>query len=108
MDRFTSVDDIRYFIESHVSDKLVEDAEAAGTKALQMAQDWCDNKCTDKTAAFFKGIFGHMNGGGCDDASVFCGECQNRASSYFTKNTLPCCIERVVQEGIKVNYTSKT
>ena len=103
MDQFTSADDIRTFIESHISDDVVADAEAAGTRALQMAKNWCDNGCTDKTAAFLKGIFGHMNGGGCVDASVFCGECQARAASYFTKKTLPCCIENVVQEGIKVN-----
>ena len=103
MDQFTSADDIRTFIESHISDDVVADAEAAGTKALQMAKNWCDNGCTDKTATFLKGLFGHMNGGGCVDASVFCGECQARANSYFAVNTLPCCIEKVVQRGVQVS-----
>ena len=108
MDQFSSANDIRTFIESHISDKVVADADAAGNEALRMAKNWCDNDCTSVSATFFKGIFSHMNGGGCVDASVFCGECQSRAASYFAKNTLPCCIEKAVQKGIEVNYTSKT
>ena len=85
----------------------MEDAKAAGAGALEMAQNWCKNGCTDETAEFLKGIFGHMNGGGCVDASVFCGPCATRATEYFSDddNMLPCCIENVVQKGIEVNYT---
>ena len=107
MDQFTSADDIRYFIDSHISDDVVADVEAARNEALRIAQNWCDSDCTSVSATFLKGIFGHMNGGRCVDASVFCGECQARASSYFAVNTLPCCIERVVQKGIEVNCSNK-
>merc|ERR1739848_52332 len=103
MDQFSSAEDIRSFIESHVSEGVVADAEAAGSQALEMAQEWCANDCTSKSTKFLKGIFNHMNGGGCTDASVFCGACAARADSWFgrPKNSLPCCIENVVQRGIE-------
>jgi len=103
LDQFSSADDIRTFIESQITNDVVEDAKAAGAGALEMAQNWCKNGCTDETAEFLKGIFGHMNGGGCVDASVFCGPCATRATEYFSDddNMLPCCIENVVQKGIE-------
>ena len=106
LDQFSSADDIRTFIESQITDEVVEDAKAAGAGALEMAQYWCDNDCTSSSAGYLKGIFSYMNGGGCVDASVFCGSCADRASDYFADNTLPCCIENVIQKGIKVNNTN--
>jgi hypothetical protein len=101
MDQFTSADDIREFIDDLLTEKVVADAEAAAAEAKSLAQSWCKDGCTTITANFLKGIFKHMNGGGCTDASVFCGECQRRAASYFARNSLPCCIENVVQKGIE-------
>jgi hypothetical protein len=102
MDRFGSADDIQEFINELLTDEVVADAEAAAEEAKVLAQEWCDNGCTSTTARFLEGIFRHMHGGGCTDASVFCGECQDRADSYFTRNSLPCCVENVVQKGIEV------
>ena len=107
MDQFSSAEDIQTFIESHITDDVKADAKAAGAKVLQMAQDWCDNDCTSSSAEYLKGIFGHMNGGRCTDASVFCGPCANRADNYFAEHPLPCCIDDVVQKGIEVCYTCK-
>ena len=105
MDRFSSADDIQAFINEHLTDDVVADAQAAADEAQALAQQWCDEGCTSTTARFLEGIFNHMNGGGCVDASEFCGACQSRAASYFARNQLPCCIERVVQKGIEVNVT---
>lgn len=101
MDRFSSADDIQAFINEHLTDNVVADAQAAAVEAQKLAQQWCDEGCTSTTARFLEGIFNHMNGGQCRDASEFCGACQNRAASYFTRNQLPCCIENVVQKGIE-------
>ncbi|XP_063694168.1 uncharacterized protein LOC134825901 [Bolinopsis microptera] len=100
LDRFSSADDIQDFIEEHLTEGVKSDASAAAEEAQALAKGWCDDGCTSSTARFLEGIFGHMNGGGCDDASEFCGECQSRAASYFARNQLPCCIEKVVQRGI--------
>ena len=105
MGKFSSADDIRMFINEQLNDQRQADASEAYEQAKNLAQGWCDDGCTSSTARFLEGIFGHMNGGGCDDASVFCGECQSRAESYFARNQLPCCIEKVVQRGIEVNKT---
>merc|ERR1712159_748145 len=106
LDQFTSADDIRTFIESQLTDEVVEDAESAGTAALTMAQNWCDNGCTSISAAYLRGLFGAMGkADGCADVSVFCGACADSASEYFEDNTIPCCIENVIQKGIKAyNY----
>jgi len=101
MDRFSSADDIQAFINEHLTDDVVADAKAAAGEAQALAQQWCEEGCTSTTARFLEGIFKHMNGGACRDASEFCGACQNRAASYFARNQLPCCIERVVQKGIE-------
>jgi len=101
MDRFSSADDIQAFINEHLTDDVVADAQAAAVEAQKLAQQWCDEGCTSTTARFLEGIFNHMNGGQCRDASEFCGACQNRAASYFTRHPLPCCIENVVQKGIE-------
>ena len=105
MDKFSSADDIRTFIEEQLTEGRKSDASAAAEQAGILAQGWCDSGCTSTTARFLEGIFGHMNGGGCVDASVFCGECQSRAASYFARNQLPCCVEKVVRKGIQVNKT---
>jgi len=101
MDQFSSADDIQAFLEEHVTERVQTDARTAGEEAAKLAQAWCDNDCNSKAARFLESIFGHMNGGGCTDASRFCGECQSRASSWFTRHQLPCCIEEVVQKGIE-------
>lgn len=101
MDKFSSADDIRTFIEEQLTEGRKSDASAAAEQAGILAQGWCDSGCTSTTARFLEGIFGHMNGGGCVDASVFCGECQSRAASYFARNQLPCCVEKVVRKGIQ-------
>merc|ERR1712176_408244 len=91
MDRFSSADDIQAFINEHLTDDVVADAQAAAVEAQKLAQQWCYEGCTSTTARFLEGIFNHMNGGAC----------QNRAASYFTRHPLPCCIENVVQKGIE-------
>jgi len=101
MNKFSSADDIRTFIEEQLTEGRKSDASAAAKQAGILAQGWCDSGCTSTTARFLEGIFGHMNGGGCNDASVFCGECQSRAASYFARNQLPCCVEKVVRKGIE-------
>ena len=103
MGKFSSADDIRMFINEQLNDQRQADASEAYEQAKNLAQGWCDDGCTSSTARFLEGIFGHMNGGGCDDASEFCGECQSRAASYFARNQLPCCIEKVVRRGIVVS-----
>jgi len=101
VDRFSSAADIQDFIDQYLTEGAVADAKAAAEEAQALAQQFCADGCTSQSARFLEGIFGHMNGGGCVDASIFCGECQNRAASYFVKNQLPCCIEKVVQKGIE-------
>jgi len=101
MDQFTSADDVRSFLDEHVTDRVRDDARRAAEEARRLAQAWCDNDCTSKAARFLEGIFSHMDGGRCTDASRFCGECQSRAASYFTRHQLPCCIEDVVRRGVE-------
>jgi len=101
MEQFTSADDIRTFLDTHVTDRVRDDARRAAEEARRLAQAWCDNDCTSKSARFLEGIFSHMDGGRCTDASRFCGECQSRAASYFTRHQLPCCVEDVVRRGIE-------
>lgn len=101
MDQFSSAEDIQSFIEDHLTDRVAADAIAAAGEIQTLAQGWCDSGCTSKTAKFLRGIFGHMNGGQCTDASVFCGDCQERATSFFARNSLPCCVEEVVQRSIQ-------
>ena len=108
MNQFSSAKDIQTFIESHISDNVKADAEAAGTKTLEMAKEWCKAGCANETAEYLKDLFPYLNGGGCVDASVFCGSCADRTREYFANNMLPCCIEDVVKKGIEVNNTSKT
>ena len=105
MDQFSSAEDIQSFIEDHLTDRVAADAIAAVGEIQTLAQGWCDSGCTSKTAKFLRGIFGHMNGGQCTDASVFCGYCQERATSFFARNSLPCCVEEVVQRSIQVKPT---
>jgi len=100
-DRFTSAADIQEFLEAAISDDIRADAAAAAGEAAALAQQWCDDGCTSKSATFLKGIFRHMNGGGCTNAREFCGACADRADSYFAANQLPCCIENVVQKSIE-------
>ncbi|XP_063694169.1 uncharacterized protein LOC134825902 [Bolinopsis microptera] len=100
IDRFSSADDIQDFIEEHLTKGVKSDASAAAEEAQALAKGWCDDGCTSDTASFLRGIFRHMNNRKCDDASEFCGECQSRAASYFARNQLPCCIEKVVRRGI--------
>merc|ERR1712003_392288 len=69
MDRFSSADDIQAFINEHLTDDVVADAQAAAVEAQKLAQQWCDEGCTSTTARFLEGIFNHMNGGRCRDAS---------------------------------------
>jgi hypothetical protein len=100
-DRFTSAADIQDFLEAVISDDIRADAAAAADEAAALAQQWCADGCTSKSAKFLKRIFSHMNGGECTNARVFCGACEDRANSYFTNNRLPCCIENVVQKSIE-------
>merc|ERR1712003_152425 len=65
MDRFSSADDIQAFINEHLTDDVVADAQAAAVEAQKLAQQWCDEGCTSTTARFLEGIFNHMNGGQC-------------------------------------------
>ena len=106
MEQFTSADDIRTFLDTHVTDRVRDDARRAAEEARRLAQAWCDNDCTSKSARFLEGIFSHMDGGRCTDASRFCGECQSRAASYFTRHQLPCCVEDVVRRGIEVSVST--
>merc|ERR1712025_434207 len=82
---------------------ISSDAATVRDEALAIAKNWCDSGCTDQSAAFLKSIFNHMNGGSCSTADEFCGECADRAASWFRKsrNQLPCCVESVIQKGIK-------
>lgn len=103
LDQFTSAEDIKTFFESHITDGISEDAAFAGGELLKIADNWCSSGCTDKSAKFLESLFSHMNGGSCSTANVFCGECADRAASWFSnkKNNLPCCVESVIQKGIK-------
>lgn len=104
--RFTSAADIKAFLEDVITDDVVEDAKAAAGHAADLAQAWCDEGCTSKSADFLIGIFNAMNDGeNCTNAAVFCGDCQDSAAEYFKSNALPCCVENVVQKGIDAyNY----
>jgi len=111
LDQFTSAEDIKNFFDAHITDGVTEDAVFAGTEILKIADNWCKSGCTDKSAKFLKSIFNHMNGGSCSTADEFCGECADRAASWFRKsrNQLPCCVESVIQKGIKAYaYVQKT
>jgi len=101
LDRFNSADDIRTFIEGQITEEVEEDARIAAEETKKLAQDFCDSGCTSETAQFLKSIFSHLNGGQCVDASKFCGDCKERAESWFARNQLPCCIEKVIQKGIE-------
>ena len=104
LDQFTSAEDIKNFFDAHITAGVTEDAVFAGTEILKIADKWCKSGCTDKSAKFLQSIFSHMNGGSCSTADEFCGECADRAASWFSnrKNKLPCCVESVIQKGIKV------
>ena len=96
--RFPKATNILTIFLSHIDDAL-----AVGDNTAQMVKEWCDSGCASKTVRFLKGLLCDMNRGGCVDASEFCGACQERANSFFTQNTLPCCFEKVVQRSIEVN-----
>jgi len=105
LNQFSSAQDIEDFLNMHITEGISSDAAAAAEEALAIARQWCASKCTDKSAKFLAGIFSHMQGGSCSLANEFCGECADRADSWFTNNQLPCCVESVVQKGIQAyNY----
>lgn len=108
--RFQSVADIEAAINEYVSDDIRSDAKAAGAAIQAAAAQWCDDNCGEATGRFLKKLFGHMHGGGCVDASAFCGDCQNRANSFFVgRNSIPCCLDDVIQQSIKgVAYVRDT
>ena len=108
MDQFSSAGEILSFIKDHLMDPDGVAAEEISDFALDIwdtAQALCDEGCTSKATKYLRRMFGHMNGGQCTDASVFCGDCQERATSFFARNSLPCCVEEVVQRSIQVKPT---
>jgi len=97
---FTSVDDIAQAIDQFVSPGMVSDARRAFAELDQAAQEWCDNKCTKKSGDFLEGLFNDMNGGGCVDASGYCGDCKDNADVHLASNSIPCCLDNAIQKGI--------
>jgi hypothetical protein len=60
--------------------------------------DFCTSGCTDKTANFIKGLFGHLDKArACPDAVTFCGGCAAKAAHYMqNRKEIPCCLRAVV------------
>ena len=106
---FTSVADIRDFIDEHISDKLreriVDEAQETAEQLVNLYQQFCGEGCVDQIADFFKSLFKAMHQGECTDAREFCGACQDNANTFLSsdENNIPCCFNKVVQKGIQVS-----
>ncbi|KAL5252717.1 hypothetical protein ACHWQZ_G015470 [Mnemiopsis leidyi] len=100
MDQFSSAGEILSFIKDHLMDPDGVAAEEISDFALDIwdtAQALCDEGCTSKATKYLRRMFDHMNGGQCTDASVFCGDCQERADSFLTRKLMPFCVEFIAQ-----------
>ena len=110
MDNFNSAADIEAALNSFFSkekqSEIVTDAEFARKQFITTAQEFCDDGCFDKSAAFFKPLFSAMDSGQCTVASEFCGHCQENAANFLDGNedvVMPCCVKKVAETSIQVS-----
>jgi len=107
MDNFNSAADVEaalrsFFSEEEQSD-IVADAEDARQQFVTVAQEFCNDGCFDKSAAFFKPLFRAMDEDACMVASEFCGYCQDYANDFLDGNNdvvMPCCLKKVAETSI--------
>ncbi|KAL5250208.1 hypothetical protein ACHWQZ_G016065 [Mnemiopsis leidyi] len=109
MKRFNSVADIEEAINEFFSNEertqISSDAEEAGNDFIEVAKGFCNERCFDESALYFKPLLNAMHEeGSCTDASEFCGSCQENADSYLSASTsiaMPCCLKNVAEKTIE-------
>merc|ERR1712159_398057 len=101
MSEFTSVHDIRDFIDEHISprlkERIVTEAKETAEQLVDLYQRFCGEDCMDQMADFLKALFKAMHQGECTDAREFCGACQNNANDFLgsEENSIPCCFNKL-------------